>query len=271
MRKFGFSAAGCLSVLAAPLFAAGVAHAEPQMLGVIQTASAVPLQCADGECRAELTSICLQQARATPTRGYPYTAFNPDAVSVEGTRADGTRVRLSAAHALAFAAGRGFSTVQVSLRESVIAREGLTGVTVMVERPLTLVPDGEKRPDDDNPLSAADVKIGAGPLRTTAAALVDADSDTMHTSQVLARMIDVLPAWGRADPDQRAELWETAAAAHTNSYSRTGVHRARTAYNRCYRTTRIGDKTLRGCLAEAHDDFVRGLNVKYWDAVKAGF
>ena len=36
------------------------------------------------------------------------------------------------------------------------------------------------------------------------------------------------------------------------------------------RRTRIGDKTLRGCPAEVHDDFVRDLNVKYRDAVKAG-
>jgi hypothetical protein len=266
MRKFGF-----LAFFAAPLLLSGAAQAEPQMLGVIQTASAVPLHCDGGDCRAELTSICLHQARATPTRGYPYSAFNPDAISVEGTRADGTPVRLNAAEVLLFAAGRGFTTVQVSLRDGVAEREGFANVSVRVERPLTLVPDAEVRPHDDNPLTEADVEIGAGPLRTTAEAVVDADVDTMHASQVLARMIDVLPGRGRAGTAQRAELWDTAAAPHTEVYSRTGVHRARTAYNRCYRVTRIGDKTLRGCLAEAHDEFVRDLNVKYWDTVKAGF
>ena len=108
---------GILLVPAIALFTAGIApaQAEPQMLGVIQTASAVPLHCSGANCTAELTSICLHEERATATSGYPYTT-----------------------------------------------------------------------------------------------------------------------------------------------------------YNRCYRQTRIGDKNLRGCLAEAHDRFVLDLNEKYWDAVKAG-
>ena len=109
-----------------------------------------------------------------------------------------------------------------------------------------------------------------GPMRATATAIVDRNSDTMHAGQILARMIDFLPRHGRAETDARAGLWETAAVSHVPSYSRTGVHKARTAYNRCYRLTRIGDKNLRGCLAEAHDGLVLDLNEKYWDAVKAG-
>jgi hypothetical protein len=271
MRMSGF-----LAAIAATSFLLGPgvvtpAQAEPQMLGVIVTATPVPLQCAGGECSAELTSICLHQARATPIRGYPYTAFDADAIAVTAREASGRTVSLPAGEVLRFAAARGFSTVRVSLAADVLAARGLHDVAVRVERPLTLVPAAEPGPGDTDPLTETDVALGAGPLRTAAKAIVDRDTDTMHASQVLARMIDALPKWGRAETGGRAALWETAAAAHASSYSRTGVHRARTAYNRCYRTTRIGDKTLRGCLAEGHDDFVRDLNVRYWDAVKAGF
>ncbi|MBT4908094.1 MAG: hypothetical protein HON62_14525, partial [Rhodospirillaceae bacterium] len=46
-----------VAIIAVPLFAGSFAalpaQAEPQMLGVVQTASAVPLHCADGNCTAE--------------------------------------------------------------------------------------------------------------------------------------------------------------------------------------------------------------------------
>jgi hypothetical protein len=262
-----------VAIIAVPLFAGSFAalpaQAEPQMLGVVQTASAVPLHCADGNCTAELSSICLHEQRATPTSGYPYTAFNADAIKVTGTRADGSRVFLNAADVLRFTASRGFHTVRVDVPETVREAQGLVSLAVMVEQPLTLIP-GKSATDEDNPLTEADIELGAGPMRATATAIVDRNSDTMHAGQILARMIDFLPRHGRAETDARAGLWETAAVSHVPSYSRTGVHKARTAYNRCYRLTRIGDKNLRGCLAEAHDGLVLDLNEKYWDAVKAG-
>ncbi|MBT3399511.1 MAG: hypothetical protein HOL07_00300 [Rhodospirillaceae bacterium] len=268
MRKFGL-----MAVFVAPLFSVSLAtspaQAEPQMLGVVQTASAVPLHCTGGNCTAELSSICLHEQRATPTSGHPYTAFNADAISVTGTRADGTQVSLRAADVLKFAAARGFHTVRVDVPDAVRQAHGLVALAVKVEQPLTLIP-GKSGADSDDPLTDADIELGAGPMRATATAIVDRNGDTMHAGQILARMIDALPRHGRADTEARAGLWDTAAVSHVPSHSRTGVHKARTAYNRCYRQTRIGDKNLRGCLAEAHDGLVLDLNQTYWDAVKAG-
>ena len=260
-----------LSALAAVPMAliAAPASADPQMLGVIQTASAVPLQCSGKVCTAELTSICLHEKRPTPIAGHPYTPYNPDAVDVTGTKSDGTPVRLEAMDVLAFAAARGFATVRVSVPARILADAGLDTISIQVIEPLTLVPLSQQAGDAER-LTDTEIELAAGPMRTTAGRIVDQDTDTMHASQILARMIDVLPRAGRAEPDLRAALWQSTAVPHRDKLSETGVHRARTAYNRCYRQTRIGDKNLRGCLAEAHDDFVRDLNVKYWDAVKAG-
>lgn len=251
------------------LFLAGHVNAAPQMLGVIQTASAVPLHCVGGTCSAELSSICLHEKRPTPISGYPYSPHNPDALQVTATRADGTRVQLDPATILTFSASRGFTTVRVSVPAAALADAGLVSPAVQVTEALTLVPTGTTD-TRGTPLTEGDIELGAGPMRATARRIVDADTDTMQASQILARLIDVLPRRGRAQTDVRANLWQTTAAPHTGMISETGQHRARGTYNRCYRQTRIGDKTLRGCLAEAHDDFVRNLNVTYWNAVKAG-
>lgn len=268
MRKIGL-----IAVFAVPLLAGALstspARAEPQILGVVQTASAVPLHCANGNCTAELSSICLHEQRATPTSGYPYTAFNADAITVTGTRADGTTVSLAAADILKFSASRGFHTVRVDVSEAVRREQGLVTLAVKVEQPLTLVP-GKPAHGSDDPLTDADIALGSGPMRANAAAIVDRNTDSMHAGQILARMIDALPRNGRAAPDARAGLWDNAAVRHVPSHSKTGVHKARTTYNRCYRQTRIGDKNLRGCLAEAHDGMILDLNETYWDAVKAG-
>ena len=244
------------------------AHADPQMLGVIQTASAVPLQCSGDTCAAELTSICLHEARPTPTPGYPYTAHNPEALRVTARRPGGTALVLNPSDVLRFSAGRGFTTVRVSTPKYALEALGVSGLTVSVVDPLTLRPS--KPSAASEPLMPSDIELGAGPLRATASGIVDQDTDTMHASEVLARMIDVLPRHGKSPTALRTDVWNSVAVPHADQLSETGRHRAKTAYNRCYRQTRIGDKTLRGCLAEVHDDFVRDLNVEYWDAVKAG-
>ena len=175
------------------------------MLGVVQTASAVPLHCTGGNCTAELSSVYLHEQRATPTSGHPYTAFNADAISVTGIRADATQVSLSAADVLKFAGSRGFHTVRVDLPDAVRQTHGLVAIAAKVEQPLTLIP-GKINADSDDPLTEADIELGAGPMRATATAIVDRNGDMMHAGQILARMIDALPREGRAETDARAGL-----------------------------------------------------------------
>jgi hypothetical protein len=267
MRKLIIAAA-----LTAPLtltFGASPAAADPQMLGVIETASAVPLRCNDGECGAELTSICLQQARAAPIQGYRYFAHNPDTIGLTGIRRDGSRVAILVDATLKFSAARGYSAVRVSVPQALLRRHGVAAIEISVGAGLTLVP--EKKPfGDDRRLGEGDIELGAGPLRQTATAIVDRDGDKAHASQFLARLIDALPRRGRASLDERTGLWVSAGVPHAAKLSKRGAHRARMAYHACYRKTRLGDVTLRQCLGKAHDGFIQELNGDYWDAVKTG-
>jgi hypothetical protein len=267
MRKFVVAAA-----FSAPLvltFGLTPAVADPQMLGVVQTASAVPLHCQNGECGAELTSICLQEERATPTPGYRYFAHNPDTIGLTGVRRDGSRVAILVEDVMKFSSARGYSAVRVSVPEEVLRRHDIASIEISVGDGLTLVP--EKKPNGEaRRLSEADIEMGAGVLRQTAAALVDRDTDKAHASLILARMIDGLPRRGRANLETRTGLWASSGEPHAADLSKRGVHRARSAYNGCYRQTRLGDLTLRECLGKAHDGFIQELNKDYWDAVKAG-
>lgn len=243
------------------------ASADPQMLGVIQTASAVPLHCSNGECDAELTSICLQEERATPTSGYRYSLHDTKTIGLTGIRHDGSRVALLVEDALKFASSRGYSAVKVSVSEDLLRQYDVASLEFSVGAGTTLVPEN-KSTDDPKRLTESDIELGVGIQRQTATAIVDSDKDKGHASQVLARMIDALPRAGKASVANRIGIWDTAAAPVAEHLSDRGVSRARSAYNSCYRRTRIGDKTLRECLGITHDSFMQDLNDAYWNAVK---
>ena len=125
MRKLVVAVA--LSAPLALAFGASPATADPQMLGVVETASAVPLRCHNGECGAELTSICLQELRATPPPGYRYHAHNPETIGLTGIRRDGSRVALVVEEALKFSAARIGCFIPTSACAWRVQRSALSG------------------------------------------------------------------------------------------------------------------------------------------------
>lgn len=90
----------------------GTAVAAPQILALVASNGvATPMHCADGTCKAELSSFCLQQKRATPLAGTTYHAMAPDALTLVVEKADGTVQRLPAGDRLRLASERGSSSV----------------------------------------------------------------------------------------------------------------------------------------------------------------
>ena len=53
-------------------FLSTTAWAAPQILAVASTDFPLPIICERGECSAELTTICLQEHRASPQKGQKY-------------------------------------------------------------------------------------------------------------------------------------------------------------------------------------------------------
>ena len=84
----GLSAA----VISAPLLVLGSlsAQAAPQVLGLVATAEPVQMQCVRGTCSADLTTVCLQQRRASPAKGQRYLIHDADAMTAVGRTAEET-------------------------------------------------------------------------------------------------------------------------------------------------------------------------------------
>ena len=268
-RSLGILAAA-LPLTLAPLFGA---QAAPQVLVLVATAQPVELNCANGQCSAEFTSLCLQEHRAQPAKGTPYAAFNTAAVQVIGERHDGSTVTLPATPDLAFAAERGHTAVKVSVPVSWLRDRDLAAVHVKMDDLVTLVPVAVA--DDPAPLTDGDIELAAGPLTRTAAFVLDGRAAEVDAARLTAAAINALPARGsRLTAADRAALWDTVVAPRIDAAgaggTRPGATLARDRFDQCSASTLAGPLRLRDCLGSAHDMLIGPVNTEYWDTLKIG-
>ncbi len=243
-------------------------NAAPQILGIVASAQPTTLYCADGECTAQLTAFCLTERRASPAKGTPYAAFNPQVIKVTGRRADGTSLPLDIADALKFSSARGHLAVKVSLPQAVMEQLQLASISLTIEDGLSLVP--ESRAGDPDPLTAADIALAAGPLRIAASQIIDQGGGApVEAAQLTTLLINALPARGRASRAERANAWQRTIAGLGIKNS-AGLTLVSQAHDNCQTLTYVGQTTLRECLGSVHDGFMGKLNKQYWDAVKTG-
>ncbi len=265
-RKLLSSLAIALPMAMAPLAAA---NAAPQILGVVASAQPTQLYCANGECVAQLTAFCLTEYRASPSKGTPYQAHNPQTIKVIGQRADGTVVPLDVAHALRFSSARNHLAVQVSLPQAIMRLYELASITLEVDDGLSLIPTA--KPGDPKPITDADIQIATGPLRSVATGIVDRGGPRVEAAQLTTLLINTLPDGGRATDAARAAAWDKAfASLGVEDTKSDGLRLASQAHSQCQAETTVGFTTLRQCLASSHDIFMGKINKKYWDAVNTG-
>ncbi len=265
LRKALMTLAAAAPLALVPPFGA---HAAPQVLVLVATANPVELDCADGQCSAEFTSLCLQEHRAQPARGTPYLAFNTAAIQVIGERRDGSTVALPTPDTLAFAAERGHTAVKVTLPVSWLRAHDLASVQVKMDDLVTLVPTAVA--GDPQPLSDVEIEVAAGPLTQTAALVLDGHAEQVDAARLTAAAINALPARpGRLSADERDAVWQTGVAPALGA-ERPGAALARQTFDQCNAETTVGSVRLRQCLSSAHDMLINPVNVEYWDAVKIG-
>ncbi len=267
----------CLGILAAalpltlaPLFGA---QAAPQVLVLVATAQPVELTCANGQCSAEFTSLCLQEHRAQPAKGTPYAAFNTAAVHVIGERHNGSTVTLPLTPDPAFTAERGHTAVKVSVPVSWLHDRDLAAVHVKMDDLVTLLPVAVA--DDPAPLTDGDIELAAGPLTRTAAFVLDGRAAEVDAARLTAAAINALAARGsRLTAGDRAALWDTVVAPRIDAAgagaARPGATLARETFAQCSASTLAGPLRLRECLGAAHDMLIGPVNTAYWDTVKIG-
>lgn len=255
-----------MSMAALALMALGASEtaAAPQMIALIATNGPVTLQCARGECGAEFTSICLERFRPSPLPGTAYYLHDPESLTVEGVRSDGTVVALDAWELVAIASERGHSAVRLSVPWTVLREYGIASVRMSVAGNATLVPVPET--GDRAAHTEADIALVAGPLRSAASLIIANGGERIAAARMALRLVNSLPRLGRATgPERDAALQFTASLAGSDGYGLV-----REGFDRCYANTRASLMSLRQCLGSAHDQFIGELNTRYWRAVEGG-
>jgi hypothetical protein len=258
--------APAIAVAALLLAAAPAAHAAPQALGLVASNGvATPLTCRDGECSAEFSAFCLQEARPSPARGDAYAPAPGAAVTLLVTAPDGSTRRVDGAPYLHFSALIGFTGLKIALPEAALRSLGAAAVAVEVGPRVTMLP--VPVPGDPNPQSAAEIALATGPVRVQAEASFERPGPVAEAARITNLMVNAL-APGDYNHPAPMTLWDEAAqAAAAAGASAQGIELAHEAFSGCrFAVTTGSDASMRRCLALRHADLMTGANHRFWES-----
>jgi hypothetical protein len=255
-----------LAAIALLLAAAPAAKAAPQALGLVASNGVpTPLTCRDGECSAEFSAFCLQEARPSPTRDDAYAPAPGGAVTLLLTAPDGSTRRLDGAPYLRFSALIGFTGLKIALPATTLRALGAASVAVEIGPRVTMLP--VPVPGDRNPQSAAEIALATGPVRTAAEASFERPGPAADAARITNLLVNALPP---ADYNHAAPmaLWDQMASeAAAAGATAEGVQLAHDAFSACRFAVNTGsDASMRRCLALRHADFMSGANHRFWES-----
>lgn len=259
----------CASSLIAGSLSIGLANAAPQILAVAATTTSIPMQCTGGNCVVELSSICLQEFRASPMAGTEYYIANQKSLEVTAITEDGRNVRLPANLEMKITTVRGHNAVKVSLPSKTVRTYGVERFAIAVPPGIALVPVAIK--GDKNPQTDLDIELASGPFRKIAAHIVDSDKAKRGTAELINLTINRLDVSGRSSVDTRKNaLAQLRRDGASSGFSKTSVGRAEKLTRKCFSETKVGFQSFRQCLGSSHDQLIGKLNTKYWNHLKSG-
>jgi hypothetical protein len=245
-------------------------HAAPQILGLVATATPLPLTCADGVCSAEVSGVCLQEQRPSPEPGTAYRLAAGSAVAMVVHRPDGTARTVDIGRHAAFNSLRVFSSVKVALPERLVRELAGDGARVSLSvGPMTsLLPVA--LPGDPSPLTEKEIRAHTGPLRAIAEDAIGRDRDTLAAMRALNHMVNVLPADLAAGSAPIASLRERFLGGGAAVSPGTAKFLDR-AFDTCRERIRVQQHPhLRGCLANQHDILNSDTTQAVWRHLRPG-
>ncbi len=257
-------------IACAAFVAAGQATAAPQLLALIATDRPAALQCDASACRVELPTLCLQPERRAPEAGRSYRVADGQSVVLSGRTSDGEKVSVALSREIRFQARRTHVTVEATIAREVLNRHGLVEAGIGVGEAVTVVPLAAS--GDERPQTAGEIARAIGDRRAIATALVDRDAERMPAVHLTNRLINLLPAKGRADPRMRRLLWSRALDdVRRRGTPAAALERARFNVEHCTAAADNGRaRSLRHCLQGFNDDTMEYLNVDLENALKTG-
>ncbi len=236
------------------------AWAAPQILAVLATDSGIPFQCSDGQCRADLSTYCLQRHRPAPDFGTVYAPAAPEVFTLVVTGRGGAERRLPATEHVAFLESRGFMAISATVSESALARLGAVDARIVVGESAVLVPLPQA--GDPDPLTAREIAHATGPSRALGRRVVD-KSPEAGAARILGAAANALREEGGREAPALDDLVDTGRRAG----GRIGLDRARTEFKACREALAgYGTSSLRRCVEFRHDQLMRSLTIDYWDA-----
>jgi hypothetical protein len=253
------------------LMAAVNAQAAPQALALLETDTATPLVCADGICKAEFTTYCLQKERPLPGAGTAYEVVEGGALGLLLTAADGSVRRVKAAPHIRIRTSRaGHSAVVIEMPADILSQFAARQAALKVGDRVTLAPVAVA--GDNQPLTEEERRIAAGPLRTLGAKVVDRDGGSVGTVRVLNRLVNAMPNAIDIAPGARKRLWHRALASGFHTAPAGVRATAEREYAACWndRVVELGGISVRECLGQRHDRLMWDQGERYWNAVGAG-
>jgi hypothetical protein len=261
-----FKALSFLAVLPLTAIAMSPVEAAPQILGLIASAKPVPMTCVDGTCTAELSSVCLQQHRPTPSTGTVYRPATSTVITLTVAGPNGENRRLRVDAVLEYKSLRQFSAVKVSLPEATVRRLGNGAAMISVSPMASLVPVAFE--GDTTPLSAGEIARYTGPLRKLAENAFEQDSDRVNATRILNQMANRLPNGSNAGIEEAGPLWKLTVSKDTSAETQKFLTRA---IESCRETLRTGvQANLPSCLRYQHD-YLSGENTNNaWQAMNPG-
>ncbi len=263
LKSTGLRGALCALPLITGLSAG--AQAAPQILAALETLEGVSFHCADGLCKADLTTYCLQKNRPAPSAGQAYAPADPRAFTLTVTHADGKKISTPASRHLAFVEARGFMAVSGVITETALkalTKGGEARLSVARNASLIPVPDA----DDDDPITEREIAHVTKSLRELGGKIVDR-SPKGQAARVLARVRDKLPRGAELPRAASETFWRQTIGDEPSAQTpAVAMTLAREQYDGCFQE--VDDfrfSGMRQCLEWGQDHLIRDLNIDYWD------
>ncbi len=263
MRTPTLVAVIAVAVLSLTSLSGTKATAAPQILAALPVSSGIELSCANGVCAAQLSTYCLQRERPAPSMGTAYVPANPSHFVLVLESEHGRDVRVPAGEHMRFVENRGFMAVAATLEHGRMVALGARSAKLVVHENASLIPVAV--PDDPNPLTEKEIAYVTDSLREHGKGYVD-NRPEAASAQLLAKLNAALPEAGMMSNTSFEGTWRQAIGDEVPLPDGPALSRAEDAFNDCAARGKVQmNGGFKRCLEFHHDDFIRGLNIEYWE------
>jgi len=247
---------------------AGGAGAAPQVLGLVASLRPTPMQCQDGNCRADLSAFCLQQPRPDPKPGTMYRPAPGTSVTLLVTGHDRKVRRVDAAKYLSFVDDNGFTSVTVRLKVDALAGMDVAGLAIEVGKDASLLP--EPGAADADPQTPHEVALATGNYRQKAETYYDKPGRDADAIRLTNAMINDLQAGSRRHDDGDGHVLADVLSQYAGlPIAPDGAALAEDIHRNCVAKVDVVHQvdSMRSCLEGSHDILTTHVNVDFWNSL----